>query len=231
MVLFLITCVNQLFAAAPATPPADLHIMPPILDAAGRFWVYRNGGDKPRLPFLPYGWMSDASNATSVIKLDLETRNQTNAGTPATNTTETNRCINVSITWTPSVTWAGIAFISGPDSPAWWGDSNRGRYFDLSSLPKKKLVYHVRADRDGGQIKIQLGVLGNRPFGDTLPSPIVGNPVTLTTKWERHEIDLHAVPAAELRRICNGFGVLVELGEQPSETTRTEFYLDDIYFE
>src|SRR5581483_5052204 len=51
---------------------ADLKIRPLTLDLEGRFWVYRNGPAQPLMPYSPYAWMSDSTNLSSLIHMDLE---------------------------------------------------------------------------------------------------------------------------------------------------------------
>jgi hypothetical protein len=203
----------------------------PVIDTQGRFWIYRNGPTQPRMPFSPYGWMSDVTNNLSqLIHVDLEHRERPNTTFRVAGQAEKENCIKVKITWNDAG-WAGIAFISGPDKPPWWGDSNRGRYFNLNSLPKKKLVFYARGERGGEVIKVQLGVLAGKPFGDSLQKPIMSEDLTLTAEWTKQEVDIKGVPSAELARICNGFGIVVDQASQPGPGTETQFYLDDVYYE
>jgi hypothetical protein len=135
------------------------------------------------------------------------------------------------VTWAEA-TWASIAFISGTDKPPWWGETNSGgKYFNLGALPQKKLIFYARGSRDGDVIKAQIGALGDKPFGDSLAKPIISEDLKLTQEWKRFEIDLKPVPASDLAGICNGFGVLLELGSQSGSPAETQVYLDDIYFE
>jgi len=174
--------------------------------------------------------MSDVTNLTHLIQIELDCRDRPNAVSKPPNASEKERCIRMKVTW-DEATWASVAFISGPDKPPWWGETNRGRYFNLSGLAKKKLVFHARGERGGECIKIQIGTLGDRPFGDSLQKPIVGEELKLTQDWVRHEVDLKDAPGSELSRICNGFGVIAERACQPGSPTETQFYLDDIYYE
>ncbi len=48
----------------------------PRFDSEGRFWVYCNGPTRPPMPFVPYGWMSDATNVTQLIRVDLNCHEQ-----------------------------------------------------------------------------------------------------------------------------------------------------------
>src|SRR5882757_9791313 len=112
----------------------------PLLDGEGRFWIYRNGPTHPQMPFTPYGWMSDSTNLTHLIQVDLDHRDRPNAFFRVQGTPEKECCIKMKITW-DDATWASIAFISGPAKPAWWGETKGGKYYDLDSLTKKKLVF------------------------------------------------------------------------------------------
>ena len=209
---------------------ADLQVRQPTLDAEGRFWVYRNGPAHPPLPFSPYGWMSDETNMSNLINIDLECLDHPNEMSGTAQSTEKQSCLRTKINW-GDATWASIAFISGPDKPPWWGENNRGRHYDLSGLAQKKLVFFTRGEHGGEVIKVQLGILGNKPFGDSLQQPFISDEMTLTQEWVRHEIDLKSIPGSDLKHICNGFGVIVERSSQPGSPDETVFYLDDIYFE
>ncbi len=160
---------------------SDLRVRTPFFDAYGRFWVYRNGPQHPRMPFSPYGWMSDATgtNLSQLIQVDLECRDHPNTLLEGTPTTEKPCCIRVKITWADAP-WASVAFISGPDKPPWWGDNNSGSYYDLSNLPKKKLVFYARGEHGGESIQAQIGLLGDKPFGDSLRKPVLSEDLKLT---------------------------------------------------
>lgn len=210
---------------------SELRVRQPVLDAGGRFWVYRNGLVHPPLPFLPYGWMSDSTNLTEIIHVDLDCTDDPNrTDEESAYQSEKQTCIQVKINWADS-TWATVAFISGPDTPPWWGEDARGRYYDLSLLPKKKLIFYARGGHGGEDIKAEIGVLGKKPFGDSLSKPVITDDITLTPEWTRHEIDLKSIPDSELKHICNGFGVTAERDSQPGTADHTVFYLDDIYYE
>ncbi len=209
---------------------ADLDVRQPVLDSQGRFWVYRNGLTRPPMPFAPYGWMSDATNLTQLIKIDLNWREHPNTDSKNPAAGEPEECIRLTVSWKDS-TWVSVAFISGPAKPPWWGESNQGRYFNLSSLSKKKLVFYARGETGGETIQAQLGILGDKPFGDSLHTPVLSGEIKLTKDWERHEIDLKDVPPGDLSHICSGFGVIIERASQPGSPAETLIYLDDIYFE
>jgi hypothetical protein len=203
----------------------------PTLDSQGRFWVYRNGPSQPRMPFTPYGWMSDiTNNLLQMIKMDLEHRENPNTAFRIMRQSEKEGCIRLQVKW-DNASWAGIAFISGPDKPAWWGDTSRGRHYNLNKLPKKKLVLYARGAHGGEVIKVQLGALAGKPFGDSLSKPFTSEDLKLAEEWARHEVDLQTIPAAELSSVSNGFGIIVDQGSQPGPGVETEVYVDDVYFE
>src|SRR6185369_10777196 len=179
--------------------------------------------------FTPYGWMSDGTNLSQIIQVDLDCRDHPNLVTKPP-TPERESCILVKLTW-GEATWASVGFISGPDKPAWWGDSNTGRYYNLGALPQKKLVFYARGAKGGETIKAQIGALGDKPFGDSLGKPVSSDDLKLTQDWVRFEIDLKAAPTSELEKICNGFGVVAERASQPGSPAETQFYIDDVYFE
>jgi hypothetical protein len=217
-----------------ATPvrsdPAATQIHQPVLDSEGRFWIYRNGPLQPKMPFAPYGWMSDGTNLSKIIQIDLDCRDHPEAGIKPPRP-ERELCISLKVAWSEA-TWASVAFISGTDKPPWWGETNSGgKYYDLGALPQKRLVFYARGSRNGDVIKAQIGALGDKPFGDSLPKPIVTEELKLTQEWKRFEIDFKGTPAADLASICNGFGVVLELASQPGSPAETQVYLDNIYFE
>ena len=220
--------IYSLVSACLADP--GFKVVPMATDTDGRFWVYRNGRAEPMMPFSPYGWMSDTTNLTGLFNVDIECRDNPNTVFKSTGIAEKERCIRIKVSW-DDATWGSVAFISGPDKPAWWGDTNKGRYYNLSTLTKKKLTFYSRGEKGDEVIKIQIGALAGKPFGDSLSKPFVSDEVKLTKDWTRHEVDLSGLPPAELARVCNGFGVLVERASQPGSVTQTIFYLDDIYFE
>ena len=226
----LVTAALCLFPSVVFSADNDLRIRPPILDTDGRFWVYRNGLAHPPMPFSPYGWMSDVSNVLDVIKLDLSSADNPNRIMRPASASERDACIRVQITW-GDATWASVAFISGPDNPPWWGDNKNGKYYNLAGLTKKKLVLYARGDKGGESFKVQVGVLGDKPYGDSLHKPVISEDIVLTTDWTRYEIDLKDVPAKELEHICNGFGFTVVRDNQSGSPDNTVFYLDDIYYE
>src|SRR5205085_2905093 len=109
---------------------------------------------------------------------DLECREHPNMAFKTAGTPERERCIRMKVTW-GEATWASVAFISGPDKPPWWAETKGGRYFNLAGLPKKKLVFFARGELGGESIKAQIGALGNKPFGDSLPKPISSDDLKL----------------------------------------------------
>lgn len=222
--LVLVTSAINAFPAA-----TGLQVTQPTLDAQGRFWVYRNGPTHPKMLFLPYGWMSDATNLSQIIQIDVESRDHPNTIVKAS-TPERDFCIRLKITYGEAA-WASVAFISGTDKPAWWGESNTGRHYNFGALPKKKLVFYARGDKGGEVIKAQIGALGDKPYGDSLAKPIVSDELKLTQDWTRFELDLKGATNADLGSICNGFGVLVERESQAGSPAETQFYIDDVYLE
>ena len=219
-----------LISAANLLPAGQqMAVRQPVLDSQGCFWVYRNGPMHPRMPFLPYGWTSDATNVSQVFQIDLECLDHpcTAIKPPVP---EREFCISIKMKWSEA-TWAGVAFISGPDKPPWWGDTTSGWHYDLSSLPKKKLVFYARGDKGGEVIKVKIGELGDKPYGDSLIKPLSTDDLKLTQSWTRFELDLNSVSAFELTNICNGFTVLAQQASQSSSPAETQFYLDDIYYE
>jgi hypothetical protein len=220
-------CLALAFGAALVLLGEELRIFQPHLDASGRFWIYRNGTNDPVMLFAPHGWMSDGP-ITNAIDLNLDCREKPHVVLPGAAVGVHQRCMRFIARW-DSATWAGIAFICGPDR--WWGDTSQGWYFDLRALPHKKLVFFARGERGGERIRAQMGILAKKPFGDSLTQPGTTDLLELSTNWTRYEIDLSAKSANELSRVCNGFGVVVERFIQPTSHPETQLYVDDVFFE
>ena len=231
--VFLITLM--LLSATANFFGADLTVpgRPPVLDSQGRFWIYRNGPLHPKMPFTPYGWMSDATNLSQVIQVDLECRDRPNlvVKPPAP---EREYCIRVKVTW-GEATWASVAFISGLDKPAWWGETDNVRQIlqPRRVISKKKLALYAR-----GQQRRRSHQSPNRRSWVTNPSATALPSLSLQ-KTLKFDAGLDAFwkwisktcPHPNSQAICNGFGVVVEQSSQPGSPGETQFYLDDIYSE
>jgi hypothetical protein len=207
------------------------------LDKNGRFWVYQNGSSL--MFFAPYGYIPDQASKMIELHLDsAENPHQEVAVQPnnqAAAEKEKNTCISVKVTWA-SPGWCGVAFISGPDAPPWWGEAGdeRGRHYDLSGLPKKRLVFWARGEKGGERIQVKVGILGGskNPNGDSMKSPAETDWLKLSTQWAKYELDLSKYKPEALQRICNGFTfVLSQVEQDDPYAPATKFYLDDIYFE
>ena len=203
-------------------------IRKPHLDADGRFYVYKPSASGTSMPFVPYGLMP--TEAAQMMKVNVTNHDDPflpgNVGTAKTDVT----CIDVKISW-QAPAWCGCAFISGPDKPAWWAEDDRGWYYDLSVLNKKKLVFYARAK--GGQdtrIQVKVGILGDKKYGDSMPLPVETRWLKLPTKWTRYELDLSGFTAQQLGKICNGL-TFVTNQDQNGGASETDFSLSEIYFE
>ena len=196
----------------------------PTLDRDGRFWLY-GPGLQGEMPFSPYAWMP--ANAGDFLTMDFSAKPRAEPGRSGAAGT----CIAVQINWQQPY-WCAVAFLSGPDSPSpWWGEDTRGWHFDLSGLPKKKLVVHARGETGGEKIQIKFGILGDKKYGDSLPFPAVSDWLTLSKDSKPYELDLARHKPADLVRICNGFTFAVERRLQAGNPAVTRFYIDSIYFE
>lgn len=196
----------------------ELDIRKPPLDKEGRFWVYRElaeDDDFDLLPFIPYGWMP--KEAADMMTLSLN--HESNA--------REKRCIAATVKkWVPPW-WCGVAFISGPDNPPFWGEEDIGWYYDLSGLKKKKLVFYVRSDSNT-RIQVKVGILGDKQFGDSLKLPAQTKWLKLKKEWTRYEL---ALSKYDLSRVCNGFTFVLARNQQEEPRAPVDFFIDDIYFE
>jgi hypothetical protein len=203
---------------------AEMEIKKPTLDAQGRFYLYRNAD--ALLPYIPCDWMP--GEASKLMKVDIACTNAPpldSGSKPASGET----CISVSIKW-GFPNWCGVAFVSGPDSPPWWGEDERGWAYDLSTLKHRRLVFYGRSEQ-GASIQVKVGVLGDKPHGDSLKFPAETRWEKLTKTWTRFELDLSKYKPEQLSRICNGFTFVTNRDRQEGSPDSTEFQLSNIYFE
>jgi len=197
----------------------------PNYDAAGRFHLYSKEAPVGLMPFIPYGFMPAA--AGDMLKLDPECRvnpNPEEGEKPGEGT-----CIRVAISWAPPF-WCGVGFFSGPDSPAWWGEDDRGNHYDLSGLKKKRLVFYARGETGKERIQVKFAIIGDKKYGDSAKLPAQTRWLALKTSWQRFELPLAKYSAGDLARIANGFTFLASKVEQegPGDTV---FFLDSIILE
>jgi hypothetical protein len=219
-----------------ASLAAERDVRPPRVGDDGRFWVYKDGKNNPRLPFIPYAWMPAESGKMMTLDLECQQnphqeKQETAQEGQANPSPEPPMCIAVKVNWkTPW--WVGVAFVSGPDDPQWWGEDDRGWYYDLSGLKKKKLVFYARGETGKERIQIKAGILGNKPYGDSLKFPAQTKWLKLPTEWTKFELDLSKFKPEDLKYICNGFTFVLSVDQQEdSNVSTTQFYLDTIYFE
>jgi hypothetical protein len=191
-----------------------------------RFYVYH--GSKLSLPFSPYGWMP--GEASSMLSADMECKTQPYVDRSIPGLKPSPACVRVSVNWQPPL-WAGIAWISGPDKPPWWCDSDKGWFYNLSALRKKRLVTHLRSP-DGARVQIKVGIMGDKPYPESTRFPIESQWLTLGPKWKEVVIDLSEVPSSSLKRIASGFVVIMSQVQQPDPNTpATVFYIGDTWYE
>ncbi len=107
LTLLLVFVANSLYA------DPTMQVYQPRFDSEGRFWVYRNGITHPKMPFAPYGWMSDATNLTQIIQMDVECRDDPEHHHSASTTGAGAVYPLHEIMWNDA-NWASVAFISRP---------------------------------------------------------------------------------------------------------------------
>jgi len=226
--------VKTVIAMAALVSVGSLHqaaaqdIRRPRLDADGKFYIYKDLAPGAPMPFVPYAYMP--AEAGEMMKIDVASKDDPYIPEGASAGKAAATCISVKINW-KSPNWVGCAFVSGPDSPAWWGEDDRGWYYDLSGLKKKKLVFFARA-KGGSEVRIQVkvGILGDKKFGDSMSMPAETRWLKLSPKWTRYECDISGYTAKQLSKVCNGL-TFVTNQDQNGGATETEFALDEIYFE
>jgi hypothetical protein len=219
-----LTLVTALSTGMPGVFGAEMEIKKPTLDAQGRFYLYRNADAV--LPYIPCDWMP--GEASKLMKVDI---NCTNAPPldPGSKATEKDTCILVSVKW-GFPNWCGVAFVSGPDSPPWWGEDDRGWAYDLSGLKQRKLIFYARSEQ-GASIQVKVGILGDKPHGDSLRFPVETRWLKLSKNWTRFELDLSKYKPEQLNRICNGFTFVVDRARQEGSADSLDFQLTNIYWE
>lgn len=197
----------------------------PTYDTAGRFPLFSKDAPPGAMPFVPYGFMP--LEATQMVKIDPECKVKPypeESEKPGEGT-----CIKVSITWAKPF-WCGVGFFSGPDSPPWWGEDDRGDRFDFSGLKKKKLVFYARGETGKERIQVKFGILGDKKYGDSTKFPAETRWLQLKTDWQRFELPLDKYKPSDLARIANAF-TFVSNKVQQEGTGDTVFYLDSAYLE
>jgi hypothetical protein len=197
----------------------------PNYDSAGRFYLYSKDAPAGAMPFVPYGFMP--AEAAQMVKIDPECKVKPNPeeGEKASDGT----CIKLSIKWADPF-WCGVAFLSGPDAPPWWGEDNRGDHYDFSGLKKKRLLFYARGETGKERIQVKFGILGDKKYGDSTQFPAESSWLRLTTDWQRFELPLDKYRASDLSRVSNAFTVVCKKVMQEG-TGDTTFYLDTIFLE
>jgi hypothetical protein len=218
---------SALFLGSPCIG-ADFDIRKPTLDKDGRFWLYKNVQPGDALPFVPYAWMP--AQAGEMMTMDVTSKaNPHVEGEKSASET----CIAVTVKWSTPY-WCGAAFLSGPDTPppGWWGEDDRGWHFDLRGLKSRKLVFYAKGATGQERMQVKFGILGDKRYGDSLPFPKESRWLKLSKNWTKYELDLSALPPAQLQRICNAFTFVLNREQQEgSSREQTTFCLDDIYLE
>lgn len=183
-------------------------ILPPPLDAQGRFVVYQDIADDTLLPFLPSGWMwginrktGDVSPAVvaQMMRLDVASTDQPLAGK--------GTCVRWQIVWSGqagsekwNAGWAALGWFSGPDSPPWWAQpgDNRGHYFNLETPRRfQALKFAARSPVKGTKLMVKVGILSRdrdqKPLalGDSLAWPVSAPRwFELSQEWTEFRVEL-----------------------------------------
>jgi hypothetical protein len=212
-------------------PPLD--IRKPPLDAQGRFWVYSNS---PNVRFVPYAFMPPELANKEHMTLDLlctvkpHVEAKPAAGAGANKSAEEKQtCVSFTVNWT-SPDWCAVAWIAGPPSPPFWGEDARGTYYDLSALPKKRLVFYARSDKPT-RIKAKVGILSGKKYGDSLAFPAETGWLLLSDTWKKFEVPLGHLDAKQLQRVTNGWTFEIARAQQDDDPKSTTVYFDTVYYE
>jgi hypothetical protein len=182
----------------------------------GKVYIYTGPADgKPEGITVPSLYME----GQCIDKDKPETRQVSTSGCCLKFTTHLDR----------SPGWCGVAWSKAPSG------TNEGAFADTPSNPvfklqgAKKLVIHLRGQRGGESVQIKVGVLGDKPYGDSLRYPIESPWFKLTSEWKSFEI---VIPdSADLSRVYTPLCWVANDVHQPAGMSTITFYIDDCYFE
>jgi len=189
-------------------PSAEANVEPePLSDSQGRV-LY----DNKHHGVSPVDWMP--AEAGEMVLLDPAFKPEP---------TDKNTCIKMTLKEWCSPHWCAIAWVVDPENKGqpYWGDAPR-QAWDLR--PFDELHFRARADR---RVKVQfkIGVLGDKPYGDSAFPPIQTNFIEVDTQWKNHVLKLKDKPR-DLSRIVTPFCVVWARDQQVE--TPVELFLDDI---
>jgi hypothetical protein len=200
---------DQPFAALEAMPTTDrptidLKVLAPPVDAAGRYWLYRDKEEGQVFPFVPYAWfwggtLHNPYLISQVMQVDFESKDDPRAG---------STCISWKTVWRGQdsrnerwrVGWVGLGFVSGQNLPPWWGVGNRGRYYNLQAAGLRKLVFSTRSTGPPANLSVRVGFLcrdaNENPvvLGDSLANPIREDFQVADHTWTQREVLLQPIP-------------------------------------
>lgn len=189
-----------------ASPPTDLTIVLPQMASIGI----------EALNAVPAGWMSGGSNPESYISLDTSNDCPTGSG-----------CLQV--TYEAGGVWGGIFWwpISCGESgtPAAWDRVQQGtcgvNVLDMGQFSTvDRVSFWARGDQGGETIEFKVGAADVSP----IPGRSLGK-VTLTSEWQRHEIDLQGA------NMTDAIGLFAWIAADLDNPQGAIFYLDDIQYE
>ena len=192
-------------------------VLEPPLDAQNRFRVYGETGQPA--PFIPHGWMPEEA-ATVITEFDPNCEQTPYAG---------DRCLAITAQWTQSLDWCGVAWITkeqAEDGSPWWGQDPSGNAYDLTGAVE--LVVHARGEQGGERVQFKVGILGDKPDGDSTVTPIASDWVTLSTEWQTFTLGL---AGHDLSRMVNGFTWVTSKSKQENGNGGLRVFLDDVYFQ
>jgi len=117
--------------------------------------------------------------------------------------------------------WGGIAIASISN---YWGDKPSNFAYNLSGA--KKLIFYARGERGGEMIQIKVGIVNDKPYGDSTGFPVETQWISLSREWKRYELSLEG---RNLKRIITPFAFVTN--KEHNRDRVIKFYLDEIYFE
>ncbi len=182
----------------------------------GKVYVYTGPAEgKPEGICVPSLYME----AQCIDKDKPEVRQQSPSGC----------CLKYTVHLDKDPGWCGVVWSKAPsgDNPTNWAGTPTIPAYNLKGA--KKLIVHLKGQRGGESLQIKLGVLGDKPYGDSLPSPVESKWFKLTTEWRQFEIEIP--DDTDLSRVFTPMSWVANNVHQPVGMNTIIFYIDDCYFE
>lgn len=179
-------------------------------EPAGRWYVYRDSDSE-----------ENHGEWTNWMPAEAKDMKQDFSLTDEKDPFQGSSCIRMSLKFLPP-DWCGLAVSCKAD---YWGEADDDSAFDLRKA--QRLVFYARGAKGGERVQVKVGVLGDKPFGDSAKKPLATPQLTLSKSWRRYE--LKARPDVNLSRVVTPFCIVANRANNTDESITV--YFDQIYFE